>query len=156
MKALLPFLVPTLVVALLAGCFTTRRPFTPQSGPPTVGMPAELSDRENSFVHRIESSLQDRGYVAVRHGAGDYQLEFEIAEGPINIDTRIELLADGRSLALGEGRGSGAPLLKRDEVAERSFEQAFQAFDAALPGATQATYPADTVPDDAGYEEYVY
>lgn len=156
MRTLLRLLALALAGALLSGCITSRKPFTPQSGPPTVGMPAELSDREASFVHQLESVLRDRGYVAVRHGAGDFQLEFKIAEGPINIDTRIELLDDTRSLALGEGRGAGAPLVKRDEVAERSFERAFQAFDAALPDAG-AGYLADPVPggyDDS--EDYVY
>ncbi len=99
-------------------------------------MPAQLSDRERQFVPVIQSALQREGLVPVRDGAGDMQLEFEIAEGPVNTDTRIGLNEQGRILANGEGRGTGLPLLGRAKVAENSFNRAFQQFDSQLRSAS--------------------
>ncbi len=140
----------------VSSCVTSRSAFRPQSGPPTVGMPAELSERERSFAHELESALRGRGYVPVRSGAGDMELSFEIAEGPINTDTRIELDEGGRRVAEGFARASGAPLVGRRGVAEKSFQRAFAQFEASLPGNSSGRYSA---PEPAGAEEpasYVY
>jgi hypothetical protein len=119
-------------------------------------MPAELSERERSFAPELESALRSRGYVPVRSGAGDMELAFEIAEGPINTDTRIELDEGGRRVAEGFARASGAPLIGRKGVAEKSFQRAFAQFEASLPGGSSGRYSA---PEQGGAEEpasYVY
>jgi len=139
--------------AALTSCLTSRTEFAPEKSQTTVGMPAKLSDRERSHIHEIDRSLRNQGYVPVRNGTGDTQLDFQISEGPINVDTTIRL-SEGRSvLAEGNGRAAGAPLIGRDKVAERSFSQAFEAFDAALPNSSSVGH-GDAQPSDN--EEYVY
>ena len=117
----------------LSACATSRTPFTPESGPPTVGMPAQVSAKERLFIPDLENALRGDGYMPVRAGAGDYQLEFQIQEGPINTDTRIEMTEAGRRVAIGNGRAAGAPLFGRSKVAEKSFSRAFEQFQAAVP-----------------------
>jgi len=117
--------------ALVASCAPSRTPFSP-GGPTTVGMPAELSDRERIFVPEIDSALRREGLVPVRNGKGDLQLDFSMAAGPINIDTRIALSEDGAVLVQGNGRAAGAPLIGRSSVAEKSFGEAFEEFSAGL------------------------
>ncbi len=139
---------------VVASCVTSRSEFAPQGGPPTVGMPAELSERERSFIPILENELSSRGYLPVRYGVGDMQLEFEIAEGPINIDTTIDLYEGRRLLASGQGRGTGAPLVGRANVAQTSFDRAFGEFQASLPGSTAGPYAGrDSAPasDDPDY-----
>jgi hypothetical protein len=146
-------LVPALV--LLAGC-ASRSEYVPEGGTTTVGMPAELSDRERMFIGEVDAALRGEGYLPVRHGAGELQLEFRISEGPVNTDTTLEL-RDGRTvLAEGRSRGSGVPMIGRDRVAERSFQQAFGNFQAALPGAGQARFSGSGSGGDGGEMEYVY
>lgn len=136
-------------VALLAiGCAGTgRTAFTPESGPPTVGMPAALNDRERLFVPDIEASLRDNGLLPVRHGAGDMALEFTMNAGPINTDTRIALVEGRRTIAGGKGRASGVPLIGRSTVAEKSFSRAFEEFQNELAGArTRRGWSASAAP----------
>lgn len=144
-------------LALVLSSCAGRTAFKPENGPPTVGMPAELSNRERGFMPSVESALRSRGYVPVRHGAGDMELEFTIAEGPINTDTRIELSEQGRPLASGKGRAAGAPMIGRTRVAEKSFQRAFSEFEGALPGGSGGRHSAAPDPAPAGDgAEYVY
>ena len=142
-------------LVFLASC-ASRSEFVPDGGPVTVGMPAELSDRERTYMGEVDGALRSGGYQPVRHGAGELKLQFRISEGPINTDTTIEL-RDGRTvIAAGHGRGSGVPMIGRDKVAERSFQKAFGDFQAALPGA-EAARMSGSVPEGNGEEtEYVY
>jgi hypothetical protein len=155
MKLIMRLVAVGVGLVFLGGC-ATRTEFTPDGGPVTVGMPAELTDRERGYMTEVDSALRGAGYVPVRHGAGELELDFRIEEGPINTDTTI-VLQDGRTvLAEGRNRGSGIPLIGRDKVAERSFRKAFDDFQAALPGASSAGLPAGPaggVPEDV---EYVY
>lgn len=144
------------VAVFISGCGMGRSAFTPQSGPPTVGMPAELSERERSFIHNVETALRDRGYMPVRHGAGDMQLEFEMAEGPVNIDTKIELHEGRNLLAKGYGRGAGAPLIGRAKVAEKSFNRAFDEFQSSLSGVPAGGLSEAETGAGLGAVEYVY
>jgi hypothetical protein len=140
----------------VSSCVTSRSAFRPQSGPPTVGMPAELSERERSFVPEVESALHSRGFVPVRHGAGDMELAFEIAEGPINTDTNIALTEQGRMVAEGRGRAAGAPLIGRKGVAEKSFQRAFSEFQTSLSGSSQGTRSTLDPMENQESAEYVY
>jgi hypothetical protein len=142
---------------LLAGCAgNTRTPFTPESGPPTVGMPASLSERERLFVPDLEAALRNQGLVPVRSGAGDMQLEFVVETGPINTDTRIALLEGSRTVAQGEGRASGLPLVGRSKVAEKSFDRAFRQFEADLrnTGSRRSWSQASQANTDSGEAVY--
>lgn len=142
-------------LVFLASC-ATRSEYMPDGGPVTVGMPAELSDRERTYIVEVDGALRGEGYQPVRHGAGELSLEFRISEGPINTDTDIEL-RDGRTvLAEGHGRGSGVPMVGRDKVAERSFRKAFDDFRAALPGAASARMPGGVSGGNPEEMEYVY
>jgi hypothetical protein len=125
--------VSLFLVVLFASCASnTRTPFSPESGPPTVGMPGALSERERLFVPDLERALRDQGLVPVRDGAGDMQLEFVMDAGPINTDTRITLTEKRRTLAQGKGRASGLPMIGRSRVAENSFSRAFEEFQSQL------------------------
>jgi hypothetical protein len=150
MHRLLPLLASGSL--LILGSCATRTEFRPEGGPVTVGMPAELSERERGYVGEVETALRGAGYLPVRHGAGELELEFRISEGPINADTTLELRDGGTVLAQGEGRGSGVPMIGRDKVTERSFRKAFDDFQAVLPAAGAAP----TAPADGGEMEYVY
>jgi hypothetical protein len=122
-----------LTAVLLASCAAKRTPFSPD-GPPTVGMPSELSDRERQFMPDIDSALRREGLLPVRNGRGDMQLEFKIAEGPINTDTNIALNEGDTTLATGYGRAAGVPMIGRSSVAEKSFSAAFAEFSSNLSG----------------------
>jgi hypothetical protein len=124
-------ILATLSLAFLASCAPSRTPFSP-GGPTTVGMPAELSDRERMFVTEIDAALRSEGLVPVKSGRGDLQLDFSMAAGPINIDTRIALSEDESVLFAGNGRAGGAPLIGRSDVARRSFDEAFAEFNSGL------------------------
>jgi hypothetical protein len=133
-----------------------RTEFVPESGPVTVGMPAELSERERIYVGEVDSALRNEGYQPVRYGAGELKLEFRISEGPINTDTTIQLREGRTVLAEGNGRGSGMPMFGRDKVAERSFQKAFGDFQAALPGAQSARTHGTETHGSGDEMEYVY
>lgn len=124
------YLAP-LTAVLLASCAAKRTPFSPD-GPPTVGMPSELSERERLFMPDIDSALRREGLLPVRNGRGDMQLRFKIAEGPINTDTDIALNEDDLTLAAGHGRAAGVPMIGRSSVAEKSFSAAFGEFSGSL------------------------
>lgn len=140
----------------ISSCGTSRSAFRPQSGPPTVGMPAELSERERSFVPEVESALHSRGYVPVRRGAGDMELAFEIAEGAINTDTKIALTEQGRLVAEGRGRAAGAPLIGRKGVAEKSFQRAFSEFQDSLSDGSSGRRSAIVPTESQEPATYVY
>lgn len=130
MKTLIK-VIATLSALLLTSCAAKRTPFSPD-GPPTVGMPAELSDRERLFVADIDNALRREGLLPVANGRGDMQLDFNIAEGPINTDTSISLNEGRQILASGKARAAGAPMIGRQGVAGRSFDRAFAEFQGAL------------------------
>lgn len=118
---------------LLVSCAPKRTPFSPD-GPTTVGMPSELSDRERLFVTDLDAALRNQGLLPVANGRGDLQLEFEIAEGPINTDTHIALNEGSLTLASGRARAAGLPMIGREGVAGKSFSAAFAEFNGSLSG----------------------
>ena len=139
-------------LALVAGC-ANRSEYVPEGSGPTVGMPAKLSDRERQYVGEVDAALRREGYLPVRHGSGELELEFRIAEGPVHARTKLELSEGWTVLAKGRGRAAGLPMRGREQVAERSFRQAFGDFEAALPGAAAARASGG----EAGGEDlYVY
>lgn len=144
------YLAAGAALALLAGC-ANRSEFVPDGSTTTVGMPAELSDRERQHVTEVDAALRREGYLPVRHGAGELELEFRISEGPVNARTTIELRDGRKVLAGGRGRVAGMPMIGRDQVAERSFQQAFGEFEAALPGAAAARLPDGGADEDGLY-----
>lgn len=135
MQALLRFLFISSAAFLIGCAGLNRTAFTPTSGPTTVGMPAELNERERLFAPDIEGALRANGLLPVRHGAGDLSLEFTMSAGPINTDTRIALQEGDRIVAIGEGRASGVPLIGRSSVAQKSFNRAFETFQTQLNSA---------------------
>ena len=139
-----------------SSCGTSRSEFRPESGPPTVGMPAELSERERGFAPELESVLRNRGYQPVRYGAGDLALDFKIAEGPINTDTEIGLNEGRRRVAEGKGRAAGAPLFGRRGVAEKSFQRALAEFESSLPGSPSGRQSVPGPAEGGDPAQYVY
>ena len=124
-------ILATFVLAILASCAPSRTPFSP-GGPTTVGMPEKLSDREREFIPEIDSALRREGLVPVRHGKGDLQLDFKMSSGPINIETYIALLEDEAVLFSADGKSGGVPMIGRDNVARKSFDEAFEDFQSGL------------------------
>ena len=116
---------------ILSSCAANRTPFSP-GGPVTVGMPAELSERERSFVPDIDSALRREGLVPVRSDKGELQLDFTMSEGPVSTTTRIGLRQGEEILFTAQGRAAGIPLIGRDGVARKSFDEAFADFDSQL------------------------
>ncbi len=149
----LPAILLAASAAVLLPSCATRTAFTPERSQVTVGMPAKLSDRERSYISSVDGSLRSQGYLPVRHGTGDMRLDFGISEGPINTDTSIRLSEGRTTIAEGEGRAAGAPLIGRDKVAERSFNRAFEAFEASLPHSSAA---GQQHAEAQGDQEYVY
>jgi hypothetical protein len=137
-------------LAFLAGC-ANRSEFIPDGSTTTVGMPAELSDRERNHVTELDAALRREGYLPVRHGAGELELEFRISEGPINTTTTIKLREGRKVLAEGQGRGAGMPMIGRDKIAERSYQEAIGEFESALPGAAAARLPQAGADEDGLY-----
>jgi hypothetical protein len=123
--------IAAISIIFLTSCAAKRTPFSP-GGPTTVGMPAELSERERLFIPEIDSALRREGLVPVKNGNGDLQLDFSMAAGPINITTRIALSEDEAVLITGNGRAAGAPLIGRSNVAQKSFSEAFDEFSSSL------------------------
>ena len=126
-------LTPLAAIILIASCTTNRTPYFPDA-PPTIGMPAQLSDRERLLMPEIDSALRREGLVPVANGRGDTQLEFKISEGPIHADTVIKLIEGESLLAKGSGRAAGAPMIGRSDVVEKSFTAAFAGFKNDLSG----------------------
>ena len=155
MKPFARLLVLSASFAFLVSC-AGRTEFVPDGGPITVGMPAELSDRERSYVGEVDTALRNEGYQPVRAGSGELRLDFRISEGPINTDTTIQLREGRTVLAEGTGRGSGMPMFGRDKVAERSFQKAFGDFQAALPGAATTRSAGTSGGGGNPDEQYVY
>jgi hypothetical protein len=150
MKIFTRLLVLGTSLAFIAGC-ASRSEFIPDGSTTTVGMSAELSDRERNHVSELDAALRREGYLPVRHGAGELELEFRISEGPINTSTSIKLREGRKVLAEGRGRGAGMPMIGRDKIAERSYQEAFGEFEAALPGAAAARLPQMGANDDGLY-----
>lgn len=121
-----------------------------------MGMPAKLSDRERSYISNIDQSLRSEGYLPVRHGMGDMQLDFAIAEGPINTDTTIRLREDRRTVAEGHGRAAGAPVIGRSKVAEKSFNRAYEGFQSSLSSTSQGGSRSQGGAAPVEDQEYVY
>lgn len=140
-------LVLVLLTACIISCAGTRRSEyigDEPPPPPTVLMPSKLSDRERQFAPEVEAALRTAGMVPIYRGRGEMQLEFEMLEGPINTDTRLRLVEDGRVIASGDGRGSGPPLVRRERVAENSFQRALETFSSQLGRVSQLNQPSST------------
>jgi hypothetical protein len=153
--------IAALFIVLLASCAASRSPFVP-SGPTTVGMPAALSDRERLFIPEIDTALRREGLVPVKSGRGDLQLTFNMAAGPIHVDTDIALNEGNAVLFSAHGRAAGLPLIGRSSVAQKSFTAAFEEFDTNLTRAAnqrgwnrlgQNSSPADQSNSSPGGQE---
>lgn len=142
---------------ILVACAPTRTPFSPD-GPTTVGMPEKLSDRERTYIPEIDNALRNQGLVPVKHGRGDFQLDFRMSSGPVNIDTRIAMLENGAELFVANGRAGGVPLIGRENVARKSFDQAYAEFQSGLSSVTSnPDYSSSDSPDlGGGTGELVY
>jgi hypothetical protein len=81
----------------------------------------------------VASVLEDHGYQPVSAGGHRYTLDFEIEEGPINVDSTITLSKDGQVLARGWGRDGGPrKIFQHGEVVRRAFAQSLDDFSAQL------------------------
>jgi len=109
--------------------------------PPTVLMPATATVREQAYLPQIEEVLRRNGLDPVYRGRTDMLLEFTIEEGPVNVDTYIRLIDQGRIAALGQGRANGPPLINRNRVLDDSFFRALTDFERQL-GGSRSGFPS--------------
>ncbi len=129
-------ILATISLAIFASCAPSRTDFTP-GGPTTVGMPEKLSERERLFIPEIDTALRREGLVPVRYGKGDLQLDFTISSGPINVETYIALLEDEAVFISANGKSGGVPLVGRENIARKSFDEAFAEFQSGLSRASK-------------------
>lgn len=122
----------------LASCQTSHElPARQRAYVPRVQLPDpdRLSPAERRHLHEFESALADAGYRPVQSSA-EYQAEFDIAEGPINVDTRMRLLREGQPVAEASARHGGpAKLFQGAKYVEQSFLKCLAEFEARLPRA---------------------
>lgn len=100
---------------------------------PRVLMPTGLSQNEARYLPDIEDVLIRSGYRPTRDRSAEYQLEFEIDDGPINADTHLTLSREGSEVARAYAR-VGVPriILHRQEFIRQSFDKCLRDFDSQL------------------------
>ena len=100
---------------------------------PTVSLPDDLKDSERRLIGAVADVLEDAGYQTTR-GSGDYELEFEVDDGPVNADVYITLLHDGATVVKSYARTGGpAIIFKRDAAIRESFDKCLSDFERRLP-----------------------
>ena len=100
---------------------------------PRVLMPTGLSQNEARYLPDIEDVLIRSGYRPTRDRSAEYQLEFEIDDGPINADTHLTLSREGSEVARAYARVGGPRIIvQRQEFIRQSFDKCLRDFDSQL------------------------
>lgn len=117
---------------VLSGCVTPPEG-RPARQPRYVSLPYAPDMLERQFLPEVAEALEDAGYRPVSSGGQSYRLDFEIEEGPINVDSVITLTKDGQTLAQGRGRdGSPRKIFQPAEFIRRAFDRSLGDFNAQL------------------------
>ncbi len=142
------------VAAVLAGCGSTD----PDPGPgrryvPRVAMPTDLDSQEEAFIDDVADVLGDAGYRPTVSRSAEYQLEFSVEPGPVNVDVHIELHRNGDEVVKTFARSGGlTTMFKKQRVIRSAFDKALADFQARLPQAG-AGGPSGGYGGAGGYEE---
>jgi hypothetical protein len=116
---------------LLNSCETVET--APNGGPPVM-MPENLSADERRLVPYVEDVLRRAGFRPVYGGGAEYELKFEVDDGPVNADVHLSLLRRGGEVVRSYARTGGPSIVfRRQEMISESFEKCLRDFDSKLP-----------------------
>ncbi len=141
--AVLPLLVGLAMILLLPACETPGEGRT-EATAVTVRMPQPANDAEARFIGDIGSALRTRGWQpapAARVPQATHELRFAIrgtAAG--GFSSRIELLANGRQLAIGEADAGTLPAAMGELALV--FDESLAAFQRSLARVPLPSAPA--------------
>lgn len=85
----------------------------------------------------IEDTLIRAGYRPTRDRSAEYQLEFDVDDGPVNADTHLTLSREGSEVARSYARVGGPRIiLHRQEFIRQSFDKCLRDFESQLSRAS--------------------
>lgn len=132
------------VLALTMALVSCETPDYAGPGPrpaPRVLIPSELSQNEVRFMPEIEDTLIRAGYRPTRDRSAEYQLEFDVDDGPVNADTHLTLSREGSEVARSYARVGGPRIiLHRQEFIRQSFDKCLRDFESQLSRASGGGY----------------
>jgi len=121
-------------IAVLTSCEVVESGGYGRDYSPTVSLPEDLNNTERRLLGAVVDVLEDAGYQITRGSSAEYELEFEIDDGPVNADVYITLLRDGDTLVKSYARTGGPRIIiDRDGVIRDSFEKSLSDFERRLP-----------------------
>lgn len=99
-----------------------------------VMMPENLSADERRLVPYVEDVLRHAGFRPVYDGGAEYELKFDVDDGPVNADVHLTLLRRGGELIKSYARTGGPSIVfRRQEMINESFDKCLRDFDRQLP-----------------------
>jgi hypothetical protein len=124
----------------LSSCATTEYGTSREPEAPAVYIPRDLDETERRYVYEVERVLTRAGYRIASGRSAEYELDFRIESGPINTDTYLRLLHEGREIVSAYARSSG--VLARQQTVRNSFEKCLYEFESQVPGARPSHEPS--------------
>ncbi len=132
------------VLALTMALVSCETPDYAGPGPrpaPRVLIPSGLSQDEVRFMPEIEDALIRAGYRPTRDRSAEYQLDFDVDDGPVNADTHLVLSHEGSEVARSYARVGGPRIiLHRQEFIRQSFDKCLRDFESQLSRASGGGY----------------
>ncbi|TLD69832.1 hypothetical protein FEM03_16050 [Phragmitibacter flavus] len=131
-------------VSLFNSCATTEYGSSREPDAPAVYIPRDLDETERRLVYDVERVLTRAGYRISSGRSAEYELDFRIESGPINTDTNLRLLHEGREIVSAYARSSG--ILAREQTVRDSFDKCLYEFEAQVPRPTISRYDSGPGP----------
>lgn len=133
---MLPIAVPLLLASMaLTSCETSAPLGQGHRPPPLVLVPQGLSAAERELLPEVEDALADAGFRVTHRAPADYQLDFEVDDGPVNADVHLRLARHDEEVAHAYVRVGGPRILvRRREVIRESFEKCLAQFTNQIHG----------------------
>ena len=126
-------LIATATLALALASCVVPEGSRPVRQPRYVSLPFSPDMLERQFLPEVAEALEDYGYRPVNTGGERYKLDFQIDEGPLNVDSTITLTKDGQPLAEGRGRDGGPrKVFQPSGYIRRAFDRSLEDFNAQL------------------------
>ncbi len=120
-----------MTLIMLNSCETVE---TERPGGQPVMMPEDLSADERRLVPYVEDILRRAGFRPVYDGGAEYELKFEVDDGPVNADVHLTLLRRGGDVVKSYARTGGPSIVfRRQEMISESFDKCLRDFDNKLP-----------------------
>lgn len=119
-----------MTLIMLNSCETVD---TASTGQPVM-MPEHLSASEHRLIPYVEDVLRQAGFRPVYGGGAEYELKFNVDDGPVNADVHLTLLRRGGELIKSYARTGGPSIVfRRQEMINESFDKCLHDFDRQLP-----------------------